>query len=294
MEGNHQQDIDIDSLLLQQFSSMATQDREVLISELQKVINNQLNADGCAFFLDMNNWNLQGAVCSYFEFYHQDQPHLLWLPKMAVIEPEELERRSSHVHTLTPGQSFTHTWTLTNTGVEGWPVGCCVRFFSGAQMTNIDRIFLDPLQAGGSTQVTIELTCPLSAGQFNGQWKMSLPNGTYFGELLCVNVRVEGADSLQSCGGGQDLQLGTPTAEMSDQSAAAFLHANLINSAQMSVALPNVSPLSCLAGHAHTLHAPASNTTTYQSMSQDTTTQSALCDTTSASSNQDTDSMEMS
>ena len=47
---------DVDSLLLAQFSSMATQDREVLISELQKVIGNQLNAEQCAFFLDMNNW----------------------------------------------------------------------------------------------------------------------------------------------------------------------------------------------------------------------------------------------
>lgn len=49
-------DIDIDSLLLQQFSSMATQDRDVLIAEFQKLLGDQLNAEGCAFFLDMNNW----------------------------------------------------------------------------------------------------------------------------------------------------------------------------------------------------------------------------------------------
>jgi len=61
---------DIDSLLVQQFSSMATQDREVLISELQKVIGNQLNAEGCAFFLDMNNWYGSNAILDtlYFTF----------------------------------------------------------------------------------------------------------------------------------------------------------------------------------------------------------------------------------
>jgi len=288
MEGNQ----DIDSLLLQQFSSMATQDREVLISELQKVINNQLTADGCAFFLDMNNWNLQGAVCSYFEFYHQDSPHLLWLPKMAVVEPEELERRSTHMHTLAPGEAFTQTWTLTNTGTDCSPLGCCVRFFSGSQMTSLDRVLIDPpLQAGGSTQVMVQMTSPLTTGQFNGQWKMSLPSGTYFGELLCVNVRVEGSDSLLSCDGGLDLQLGTPTNEMSDLSDAPFSMAPPSNTAMTSGSLVNMSPLTSFTSHALTLHAHTlhahSNPTTFNP-SPDRTHDVV------SPSNADADSMEMS
>jgi len=49
-------DGDVDSQLLQQFSSMATNDREVLIAEFQRLLGNQLSDTGCAFFLDMNNW----------------------------------------------------------------------------------------------------------------------------------------------------------------------------------------------------------------------------------------------
>lgn len=50
-------DNDIDGKLLQQFSSMGTTDREVLISDFQKLLGpNQLTPAGCAFFLDMNNW----------------------------------------------------------------------------------------------------------------------------------------------------------------------------------------------------------------------------------------------
>jgi len=49
-------DGDVDSQLLQQFSSMATTDREVLIAEFQRLLGNQLSDAGCAFFLDMNNW----------------------------------------------------------------------------------------------------------------------------------------------------------------------------------------------------------------------------------------------
>ena len=50
-------DNDIDSQLLQQFSAMGTTDKEVLITQFQNLLApNQLNAAGCAFFLDMNNW----------------------------------------------------------------------------------------------------------------------------------------------------------------------------------------------------------------------------------------------
>lgn len=50
------EDNELDGKLLQQFSSMGTTDKEVLIAEFQKLLGDQLNAAGCAFFLDMNNW----------------------------------------------------------------------------------------------------------------------------------------------------------------------------------------------------------------------------------------------
>lgn len=96
-------DIDIDSLLLQQFSSMATQDRDVLIAEFQKLLGDQLNAEGCAFFLDMNNWNLQAAICSYFEC-QQDMPSVL--PKMSLI----IDETSQEPQIVPPNTTFTKTW----------------------------------------------------------------------------------------------------------------------------------------------------------------------------------------
>jgi len=47
---------DVEGQLLRQFSSLGTTDKEVLIAELQKLVGNQLNTAGCAFFLDMNDW----------------------------------------------------------------------------------------------------------------------------------------------------------------------------------------------------------------------------------------------
>lgn len=47
---------DIDTSFLQQFSCLGTTDHEELISQLQKVMGNQLNQTTARFFLDMNNW----------------------------------------------------------------------------------------------------------------------------------------------------------------------------------------------------------------------------------------------
>ena len=53
---------DIEQFLLHQFSRMGTTDHDELVSQLQKVLGNQLNYATARFFLDMNNW----YVCMAF------------------------------------------------------------------------------------------------------------------------------------------------------------------------------------------------------------------------------------
>lgn len=57
MEGT---DMDVDAELMQKFSCMGTTDKDVLISEFQRLLGFQLNPAGCAFFLDMTNWWVRG------------------------------------------------------------------------------------------------------------------------------------------------------------------------------------------------------------------------------------------
>lgn len=49
-------DLDLDQELMQKFSCMGTTDKDILISEFQRLLGFQLNPAGCAFFLDMTNW----------------------------------------------------------------------------------------------------------------------------------------------------------------------------------------------------------------------------------------------
>jgi len=62
-------DMDIDQELMQKFSCMGTTDKDVLISEFQKLLGFQLNPAGCAFFLDMANWQVWGHVVVRFVLF---------------------------------------------------------------------------------------------------------------------------------------------------------------------------------------------------------------------------------
>ena len=54
---------DLEQDLLTRFSCMGTNDREVLINELQNLVGVHLSREACAFFLEMSNW------CVYVHAY---------------------------------------------------------------------------------------------------------------------------------------------------------------------------------------------------------------------------------
>ncbi|KAG5838269.1 hypothetical protein ANANG_G00221990 [Anguilla anguilla] len=113
MEG---MDLDLDSELMQKFSCMGTTDKDVLISEFQRLLGFQLNPAGCAFFLDMTNWNLQAAIGAYYDF---ESPNIN-APVMSFVEDVTIGEGES----VPPDTPFTKTWRIQNTGVESWPPGC--------------------------------------------------------------------------------------------------------------------------------------------------------------------------
>jgi hypothetical protein len=176
-------DGDFDSQLLQQFSSMATTDREVLIAEFQRLLGNQLSDAGCAFFLDMNNWNLQAAICSYFEY---DQAALK-APQMSFVKDITIGEGES----ITPNTKFTKTWRLQNSGDEPWPTGCSLRFVTGELFGPNDSVSVQALLPGEMVDISIEMISPIETGIHQGQWRMCTTSGLYFGEQIWVILQVE-------------------------------------------------------------------------------------------------------
>jgi hypothetical protein len=81
---------DVDGQLAQQLGCLGTNDREVLIAQFQQITGHPIDQQSCAFFLDMNNWsvdgrvtspyacprcrNLQAALCSYYDMGRAGAP----------------------------------------------------------------------------------------------------------------------------------------------------------------------------------------------------------------------------
>lgn len=176
-------DCELDGDLLTKFSCLGTTDHDVLISELQKLLDFQLNPTGCAFFLDMTNWNLQAAVGAYYDFNgSQDK-----LPTMSFIRDVTIGEGES----VQPNTSFVKTWRIQNNGNTAWPFGVFLKYTAGDQLGPVNLVSVKPLEAGEHYDLSVNMISPGKPGMYQGQWRMCLPSGQYFGDIIWVILCVD-------------------------------------------------------------------------------------------------------
>ena len=214
--GNYNDTNDLESSILQQFSRMQTSNRDDLILEFQRLLApNQLTEEGCKFFLDMNNWNLQQAICAYFDYdqhklLQQPLPFVTLIGDVTIGEGEE----------VAPNTRFVKTWKLANsgtylerefnsklffastsvrdltflafspTGTMQWPSGCFLAFISGCKMGTQDRVPVEPLKPNEQVDVSVSLLSPQVPGIYQGQWRMCTNTGQYFGDIIWCIISV--------------------------------------------------------------------------------------------------------
>ncbi|XP_043932492.1 protein ILRUN isoform X1 [Protopterus annectens] len=182
MEG---MDMDLDPELMQKFSCMGTTDKDVLISEFQRLLGFQLNPAGCAFFLDMTNWNLQAAIGAYYDF---ESPNIN-TPSMSFVEDITIGEGES----VPPDTQFTKTWRIQNTGAESWPPGVCLKYVGGDQFGHVNMVMVRSLDPQEMTDVSVQMRSPGAPGMYQGQWRMCTATGLYFGgeNVIWVILSVE-------------------------------------------------------------------------------------------------------
>lgn len=174
-------DNDIDQILLHQFSCMGTTDKDDLVKQLQMIVGHQLNSNAASFFLEMNNWNLQGAVGSYFDINSSHKlPSMILIKDVAVSEGE----------CVPPGTKFLKSWHIQNNGTELWPPGCFLQFTGGVCMSHQERIPVVPIAPGSCTCLSIEMTSPTEPGIYQSKWRMCTNSGSYFGDVIWVILTV--------------------------------------------------------------------------------------------------------
>uniref|UniRef100_A0AAA9RX60 Protein ILRUN n=1 Tax=Bos taurus TaxID=9913 RepID=A0AAA9RX60_BOVIN len=172
MEG---MDVDLDPELMQKFSCLGTTDKDVLISEFQRLLGFQLNPAGCAFFLDMTNWNLQAAIGAYYDF---ESPNIS-VPSMSFVEDVTIGEGES----IPPDTQFIKTWRIQNSGAEAWPPGVCLKYVGGDQFGHVNMVMVRSLEPQEIADVSVQMCSPSRAGMYQGQWRMCTATGLYYGGL---------------------------------------------------------------------------------------------------------------
>ncbi|GAB1300780.1 Protein ILRUN [Apodemus speciosus] len=182
MEG---MDVDLDPELMQKFSCLGTTDKDVLISEFQRLLGFQLNPAGCAFFLDMTNWNLQAAIGAYYDF---ESPNIS-VPSMSFVEDVTIGEGES----IPPDTQFIKTWRIQNSGAEAWPPGVCLKYVGGDQFGHVNMVMVRSLEPQEIADVSVQMCSPSRAGMYQGQWRMCTATGLYYGDVIWVILSVEKA-----------------------------------------------------------------------------------------------------
>ncbi|KAG0730403.1 hypothetical protein GWK47_000294 [Chionoecetes opilio] len=210
-------DEDVEAGLLRQFNCMLTTDKEVLVKELQTLVGAHLNEHTAKFYLEMNDWNLQAAVCAYFDLQSFNKlPQMTFLKDITIGEGESVPPSTRFINTfpasiqhpclpwfITPllyntlaFPRFIKTWRIQNTGEEGWPSGCSLVYTGGELMGAPSRVSVAPLAAREVADISVDMVSPGITGLYSSKWRMTTAQGSFYGDTIWVIVQVDSGGTL--------------------------------------------------------------------------------------------------
>jgi hypothetical protein len=115
---------------------------------------------------------------------------------------------------LRPGESFTKTWRLENSGTCSWNDDYALAWFSGEQLDANPVVPLtgktDP---GQSVDLSVDMVAPETPGTFQSWWKLRNPSGALFG----IGPNNDSAFWVRIIVQGQPVGTGTPASTETTQ-----------------------------------------------------------------------------
>ena len=91
---------------------------------------------------------------------------------------------------LKPGEGFTKTWRVKNTGTCVWDAGFKLNFTGGDAMGGTTLVLDKSVNPGAETELSVPMIAPANAGTIRGNWRMSTASGTYFGDEIYLIIVV--------------------------------------------------------------------------------------------------------
>jgi ABC-type amino acid transport substrate-binding protein len=91
---------------------------------------------------------------------------------------------------MNPGQSFTKTWRIRNTGSCTWNSSYRFVFVQGSSMGGQPQSIQGTVVPNQTYDMSVPMTAPTTPGTYAGWWQMVNPQGTPFGTRIWVEIVV--------------------------------------------------------------------------------------------------------
>ena len=91
---------------------------------------------------------------------------------------------------MKPGQSFTKTWKVQNSGSCAWDAGFKFQSTGGDAMSASAFTLPASVASGATYDISVPMTAPSTAGTVRGNWRMSTAGGQFFGDEVFVVIVV--------------------------------------------------------------------------------------------------------
>lgn len=112
---------------------------------------------------------------------------------------------------MTPGQKFTKTWRVRNSGSCDWQSGFKLNFTGGEAMGGSSVSLSSAVPTGNEVSLSVDLTAPNTAATYRGNWRMANASGTYFGDEVYVQI-VVGSSTATAAPSATTAATSAPTA----------------------------------------------------------------------------------
>ncbi len=93
---------------------------------------------------------------------------------------------------MAPGEQFTKTWRVRNNGSCVWDAGFKLTFSGGNSLGGASLVLTKAVSPNTTTDLSIFMTAPGTAGNYQSNWRMSNSAGAYFGDEMYAVIKVAG------------------------------------------------------------------------------------------------------
>lgn len=150
---------------------------------------------------DMRLWITLNLPIQESGYIQPGEESAIWTFKLSAIgqtQADACERAAKFVRetvedntVFKPGESFTKTWVIENSGKCDWIEGSTWAFFSGEAMGVTQPLPLPELPAPGELlTVTVPMTAPLKPGSYRGEWRLRAPWGEFYNRAFYLQITV--------------------------------------------------------------------------------------------------------